>query len=205
MDDLKKNMSPDQRWVGGLNGLKEKYLDLISTVDRDGIDDLIKYLEESDFFIAPASARNHHNYEGGLVEHSISVCNQINLLSDVYLNNPDYESLNLISLCHDLCKINFYKKTTRNVKVGRDWTQEPYFTIEDSFPYGHGEKSVLILSRFVKLSTDEQMAIRWHMAGWDASAGSYEGGLALRNAADRYPLVILLHIADLASVYLEVK
>jgi hypothetical protein len=205
MDDPKKNMGPDQRWVGGLNGLKEKYLDLISTVDRDGIEDLIKYLEESDFFNAPASAKNHNCYRGGLVEHSIAVCNQINILSDVYLNSPDYESLTLISLCHDLCKINFYKETTRNVKINGEWRKEPYFTIEDSFPYGHGEKSVLILSRFVNLSTDEQMAIRWHMAGWDASAGSYEGGLALRNAAERYPLVILLHIADLASVYLEVK
>jgi hypothetical protein len=204
MDQKLNNLSPDQRWVGGLKGLKEKYISLLSTVDRDGIEDLITYLEESDFFVAPASAKNHHNYRGGLCEHSISVGAQIDHLSKSYLLHPDTESLTLISLCHDLCKINFYKETTRNVKINGAWTQEPYFTIDDQLPYGHGEKSVLILSRFVKLTTDETMAIRWHMAGWDASAGSYEGGMALRNAAQKYPLVILLHIADLASVYLEV-
>lgn len=200
-----QNLSPDQRWVGGLKGLKDKYIEILSLVDRDGIPNLILYLEETDFFIAPASARNHNNYAGGLVEHSLAVCNQIMCLGEIYYKNKTElrESMILISLCHDLCKVNFYKETTRNVKVNGAWTKVPYYEIDDQFPYGHGEKSVLILNRFMELSTQEQMAIRWHMAGWDASAGSYEGGLALRNAAEKYPLVILLHMADLASVYLE--
>jgi hypothetical protein len=196
-------MKSDELWVGGLDGLKIKYIDTLSRIDRAGIPDLIKYLQETDFFNAPASGKNHNNYAGGLVEHSLLVMMNLKRLAEVYCPryNP-YESLILISLLHDLCKVNFYKETTRNVKVNGAWTQEPYYTIEDQFPYGHGEKSVLIVQRFLKLTNDEIMAIRWHMGGFDDTAGSYGGGLALRGAAEKYSLVVLLHMADLAACYL---
>jgi hypothetical protein len=198
-------MKSESLWIGGLTGLKEKFTGVLSQIDRAGIPDLINYLNETDFFIAPASAKNHNNYQGGLVEHSLLVMLNLKRLAEVYCPqyNP-YESLIITSLLHDICKTNFYKESTRNVKVNGTWMQEPYFTIEDQFPYGHGEKSVLILQRFIKLTNDEIMAIRWHMLGFDDSAGSYGGSLALRAAAEKYPLVVLLHMADLASCYLEV-
>jgi hypothetical protein len=197
-------INKDELWIGGLVGLKEKYLTTLRVIDREGIQPLSKFLEESDFFIAPASAKNHNNYKGGLVEHSLLVLYNMQKLSLIYCpdQNP-YESLILVSLLHDICKVNFYKETTRNVKIDGVWTQEPYFSIEDSLPLGHGEKSVILLQRFLKLTNEEIMAIRWHMMGFDDSAGGYAGGLALRAAADQYPLVTVLHMADLAACYLE--
>jgi hypothetical protein len=197
-------MKSEQLWLGGLEGLKSKYKESLFRVDRSGIPQLFSYLEETDFFDAPASAKNHNNYRGGLVEHSLLVMMNLKNLAEGFdgLFNPQDESLILISLLHDVCKVNFYKETTRNIKVNGTWMQEPYYQIEDQFPYGHGEKSVLIIQRFLKLTNDEIMAIRWHMGGFDDAAGSYGGGLALRGAAEKYPLVVLLHMADLAACYL---
>jgi len=197
-------MKSQELWIGGIEGMKQKYIDALSQIDRAGIPELVSYLKETDFFDAPGSAKNHNNYRGGLVEHSLLVMMNLKRLAEVYCPqyNP-YESLIIISLLHDVCKIHFYKETTRNVKVNGSWMQEPYYTIEDQFPYGHGEKSVLIIQRFLKLTNDEIMAVRWHMGGFDDTAGSYGGGLALRGAAEKYPLVVLLHMADLASCYLE--
>lgn len=203
------NLKPEERWVGGLDGLRKKYLAFLSQVDREGIPDLVKYLEESDFFTAPGSTKYHNAYPGGLVEHSLLVCTHAMRLASIYLPDPKHhESIVLTSLTHDLCKINMYSQKSHMVKnegTGGIWTPERYYIIEDQFPYGHGEKSVLILQRFLKLTNDEIMAVRWHMGGFDDVAGTYAGGMQLRSAAETYPLVILLHMADLASCYLEVE
>lgn len=188
-------------WVNGLTGLQEKYLTALSNINRVGIADLAAYLQETDFFTAPASAKNHNNYRGGLVEHSLLVTINAIKIAEIYKNVLP-ESVILVSLLHDICKINFYKETTRNKKIDGVWTQEPYFEIQDSYPLGHGEKSVIILQRFIKLTNDEIMAIRWHMMGFDDSAREYGGSLALRAAADKYPLITVLHMADLAACYL---
>jgi hypothetical protein len=192
-------------WVKGLTGLREKFESvLIASVDREGTQKVINFLRESDFYTAPASAKNHNNYKGGLVEHSLLVYENILRLS-ILLQSEPFDSLVLVSLLHDICKINFYKETTRNAKINGTWVQEPYYTIEDSLPIGHGEKSVIILQRLIPLTNAELMAIRWHMMGFDEAARSYGGAMALRAAADKYPLVTLLHMADLASCYLEEK
>ena len=115
------------------------------------------------------------------------------------------ESFAICALLHDLCKAQFYKVTTRNVKneeTGK-WEKQPFYMVEDVFPYGHGEKSVFLIERFMRLKTSEAMAIRWHMGGFDDTAKA--GGFAISLAYDKYPLAVKLHLADLESTYLNEK
>lgn len=193
-------------WVGGRSNLFELYQVLVQTIDRKGKGEFLEWLvKETDFFRAPASANNHGNYESGLVEHSLQV--YFNLVSLVGLSGITIskETLVIAALAHDICKANFYLATTRNIKINGVWVQEPYFSIEDKFPIGHGEKSVIILQKFIELTDEEIMAIRWHMGGFDDSARSYAGGLALSKALQCYPLITLLHCADLISCLPEME
>lgn len=115
------------------------------------------------------------------------------------------ESFAICALLHDLCKAQFYKTSTRNVKneATGAWEKQPYYSVEDSFPYGHGEKSVFLIERFMRLKTSEAVAIRWHMGGFDDTAKA--GGFAISAAFDKYPLAVKLHLADLESTYLREK
>jgi hypothetical protein len=133
--------------------------------------------------------------------HSVSVFNT--LVEKHFDEETDsMESFAICALLHDLCKAQFYKTSTRNVKNDEtgQWEKVPYYSIEDSFPYGHGEKSVFLIERFMRLKLDEAMAIRWHMGGFDDANGYY-----ISNAYDKYPLAVKLHLADLESTYLREK
>ena len=150
---------------------KDKFLNIYnSSITREGADKLLEFLLTSDFFTAPASTRFHGSYEGGLVEHSINV---YECLAD-YLARPrarevyglDYsaETVAIAALLHDLCKVNCYIKGTRNVKdKSGTWKSVPTYEFEDKLPYGHGEKSVYIISGFMRLSREEAFAIRYHL------------------------------------------
>jgi len=180
--------------------MKERFLELLRTTNREGIEELIKFLENSDFFKAPASTKFHGDYEGGLLEHSLKVydilCNKMKHL-DIDLKVSD-DTLKIVSLLHDICKVNFYKVDYRNVKNEQGvWEKVPYYTIEDTIPYGHGEKSVMMLTEYIKLTPEEKYAIRWHM-GFSEPKESY---LTLGNAMKKYPLIILLNESDLESTY----
>ena len=113
--------------------------------------------------------------------------------------------MTLCALFHDLCKAQFYKVSTRNVKNEQTgaWEKVPYYAIEDMFPYGHGEKSVYLVERFVRLKPAEAVAIRWHMGGFDESVKG--GSFALSHAYEKYPLAVKLHLADLEASYLREK
>lgn len=174
-------------------------------IQREGADKLLEYLmsTQSDFFIAPASTRFHGSYEGGLLEHSINV---YHCLKD-YLSRPrvkemynlDYtdESIAIVSLLHDLCKVNCYVKGTRNVKDKSGvWQQVPTFEYSDDMPYGHGEKSVYIISGFMKLSREEAFAIRYHMGFSGTEPQSNVG-----SAFEKYPLAFALSTADMEATY----
>ena len=76
----------------------------------------------------------------------------------------------------------------------------PYFAVDDQFPFGHGEKSVFVIERFMRLKENEAIAIRWHMGGFDDTAKA--GGFSISHAYEKYPLAVLLHMADLESTYL---
>ncbi len=183
---------------------KEEFIQIFKeNIKRPGADDLLDYLEnKSDFFTAPASARYHSAFEGGLCEHSLNV---YDCLVD-YLNRPrvrevyelDYsdETVALVALCHDLCKIG-YKSSVRNVKqVDGSWRQVPTFQFDDPMPYGHGEKSVYIINGYVRLTREEAFAIRYHM-GFSGPEDNRDIGKVF----ELYPLAYALHAADSEATY----
>ena len=186
---------------------REKFIEIFrSTIKREGADKLLEYLtDKTDFFTAPASTRFHGAYEGGLLEHSLNVyeclCDFVKRprFKDKYGFVFDEESLAIAALLHDICKTNFYKTEMRNVKKNGVWESVPYYTIEDMLPYGHGEKSVYILSGFIRLTRDEAFAIRYHM-GFSGPEDANQIGKAL----EMFPLAFALCVADMeASYYME--
>jgi hypothetical protein len=186
---------------------KDRYIKLLSEVDRPGIASLINYLEyETDFFTAPASSQHHGACEGGLLDHSLAVHDNLLKIGKEFFDDYDPYSFALVALLHDVCKANFYKVDYRNKKneYGQ-WDRVPYYAIDDQLPYGHGEKSVMIVSRFIQLSIEEQMGIRWHMCGFDDAARSYGGGQVLSTAMGKFPLITALHAADLMACYFDGK
>ncbi len=181
--------------------MKDKFINLLRSTNREGMEELIKFMEEkTDFFIAPASTRFHGSHEGGLLEHSMKVYEILNYkmknnVIDLYA--PD-DTIIIVSLLHDICKANFYKVDYRNAKNARgEWEKVPYYTVEDTIPYGHGEKSVMMLTEYIKLTPEEKYCIRWHM-GFSEPKESYTTlGLAYK----KYPLALLVNEADLEASY----
>lgn len=175
-----------------------------SNVTREGSAAFLEWLSKTDFFTAPASTKFHCACPCGLVQHSVSV---YRTMMERYFDpeTDSEESFAICGLLHDVCKAQFYKEGTRNVKNEQTgaWEKKPYYMIEDSFPYGHGEKSVFLIERFLRLKTSEAIAIRWHMGGFDDAARG--GSFAISQAYDRYPLAVKLHLADLESTYLREK
>ena len=171
--------------------MKEEFIELLKGIKRDGMDKLIEFLKDSDFFEAPASTRYHGSKEGGLLEHSMKVYEILKTKTE------DNDSVKIVALLHDICKVNFYKTDYRNAKVNGVWEQVPYYTVDDTIPYGHGEKSVMMISEFIKLTPEEKYAIRWHM-GFTEPKELY-GTISI--AYKKYPLALLTHEADLEATY----
>jgi len=187
-----------------LEKYREEFVALLRSTGREGMEDLIAWLEnESDFFTAPASTRSHGAYEGGLLIHSLSV---YRILQNFSKNIPgvDKNSVVICALLHDLCKANFYIRTVRNVKVPgeRRWEEVQGWGIEDTLPLGHGEKSVYMAMRFIRLTEEEAMGIRWHMGGYDDAVRSYASGQSQAAAFNKYPLAAAVAIADMYDTYI---
>ena len=184
---------------------REEFIELYrENIHREGADALLDYLEnKSDFFSAPASAKFHGSYAGGLCDHSVNVYHCLadylerTRVQELYGLEYPPESVAVSALLHDVCKIGCYKAGSRNVK-GPDgkWQAVPTFFYEDKLPYGHGEKSVYILSGFMRLTREEAMAIRWHM-GFSGNEDSRLVGQALQ----QYPLAFALSVADMEATY----
>lgn len=185
-----------------------KFKEYAGKIQRPGIDKLMEFLEKSDFFTAPASTRFHGAYEGGLVEHSLHVYER---LADKKSNDPfwktklesvDDESILVSGLLHDLCKTYFYVTEMRNKKVDGQWVQVPFYTVDDKIPYGHGEKSVMMIEEYLKLKPVERYSIRWHMGPYSGSQDWQTYGQAI----EKYPLALALFEADMeASHIMEVE
>ena len=172
--------------------MKEEFIKLLKETNREGMDKLIEFLENSDFFEAPASTRYHGNFKGGLLEHSMKVYEILKTKVE------DNDSTKIVALLHDICKTNFYKVDYRNAKNARgEWEKVPYYAVEDTIPYGHGEKSVMMLTEYIKLTNEEKYSIRWHM-GFTEPKELYG---TLGEAYKKYPAALLLHEADLESTY----
>lgn len=180
--------------------MKEQFLELLKTVKREGIDELIEFIEKTDFYKAPASTRFHGSYEGGLVEHSIKVYEILKHKVETNIKEikiPE-ESIIIIGLLHDICKANFYKVDYRNAKNELGvWEKVPYYTIDDTIPYGHGEKSVMMITEYMKLTPEEKYSIRWHM-GYTEPKENYN---TIGATYKKYPIALLTHEADLEATY----
>lgn len=185
---------------------KDRFIELYQeNVKREGADAMLTYLmsKSSDFFTAPASARFHGSYPGGLLEHSINV---YDCLVD-YLSRPrtaeryrmefSPETVAIVALLHDVCKINCYQPGTRNVKDEQGvWHSVPSYTYDDKLPYGHGEKSVYIINGYMRLSREEAFAVRYHMG-----FSGIEDKNSIGAAFERYPLAFALSVADMEATY----
>ena len=189
---------------------KQIILDVLSKVQRPGMDKVIDYLNKSDFFTAPASTKYHGNFEGGLAEHSYNVYELFKLKNEEYQLELPEETVIIAALLHDICKTDFYKKGIRNVKQGKklnyrgqevdNWVEKEVWEVEDSYPIGHGEKSVILLQQLISLTYEEILLIRWHMGGFEGKDNS----LTMYNAYKMFPACVALHTADIeASYFLE--
>lgn len=177
---------------------KERFLALCGNIHRDGINDLLAWLEKSDFFDAPASTRFHGNYPGGLLDHSLHVYDEMKKLLSVYPEiTSSEETICIITLFHDLCKAGMYVSEKRNRKnEAGQWESYDAYTIKEKFRYGgHGSKSVFIVQNFLKLKAEEAVAINCHMSSWD-------GNKDVGGAFEQYPLAWLLHVADESATFM---
>ena len=184
---------------------KKRFLEIVRTrIHRDGIERLMEWLEETDFFEAPASTRFHGNYPGGLLEHSLNVYDQTILLCTTYYDTAELtdefmESATICSLFHDICKTQTYSKYMKNVKnqdTGR-WESVEAYKTEIKLPLGHSQKSVIILQQFMKLKMDEVYAILAHMGFSDVSFKGGDGYVG--EILDRSKLALMVHLADMVA------
>ncbi len=196
-----EKMNEEQLRAIEIESVKDKFVKAYNeAIKRQGSAELLAWMsDKTDFFKAPASSKYHNAFEGGLAEHSLNVYNA--MIEHFNDGKPD-ESFAICALLHDLCKAEFYKVSQRNVKneATGQWERVNYYTIEDKFPFGHGEKSVFLVERFMRLKVEEAIAIRWHMGGFDDAARG--GSFAINGAYEKYPLAVKLHIADVIATYL---
>ena len=180
--------------------MEQEIINLLNKTNRPGMDKLISFLQKSDFFKAPASTRFHGAFEGGLAQHSMKVYEILKekVKTSVIPLDIKEESILIIGLLHDICKVNFYKVDYRNAKNSLGvWEKVPYYAVEDTIPYGHGEKSVMMISEYIKLTNEEKYAIRWHM-GYTEPKELYG---TIGEAYKKYPIALLMHEADLEATY----
>ncbi len=179
---------------------RNAYINIFKTIiipKREGADKLLQWIDSTDFFRAPASTRFHGAFEGGLCNHSLAVYESMKFINESWDLGLADDSIALCALCHDLCKCNVYKISTRNVKNERtgQWEKVPFFQFDDPEPYGfHGPKSVARVQEFVRISYDENRAIACHMGFSDQKSMN-----EVSSVYEKSPLAWALHVADEAA------
>ena len=184
------------------NPYREEFISIYTqNITREGSQKLLAWLDTTDFYTAPASTKFHCACESGLVMHSLNV---YKAMRERWFDEGDSEeSFAICALLHDVCKSQFYKTSTRNVKNDEtgQWEKRPFYTVDDAFPFGHGEKSVYLIERFMRLKPVEAMAIRWHMGAYDTAARTDLRDLSA--AMDATPWVWRLHEADMCAAHID--
>lgn len=187
-----------------VNDIKAEFMTEAAVIKREGIKDLMEWLESTDFFTAPSSSRYHGAFEGGLAMHSLNVYHRLKDLNEFYDMDGagcSRESEAIVALFHDLCKVGCYKVSSRNVKNDKtgQWEKVPFYKFEEDFPFGgHGSKSVYLVQYFMRLEPDEAAAINCHMGPWDRHDYGKPGEVFEHNR-----LAWLLHVADEAATYID--
>jgi len=196
--------------------MKDQFLAVVKQrIQRAGAGDLLTWLEDTDFYTAPASTRFHLCKEGGLLEHSLNVYRRLIWLCEAeygQVSDAFHETVAIVSLFHDFCKIDFYKPEWKNVKVyqekgskvdngGRfDWETKLGYSVDERFNYGyHGPKSVFLIERFLRLTPEEAAAVSCHMGAFDRNPNDF----TISNAFEQYPLALLLHTADCLASFID--
>lgn len=171
-------------------------------IDRDGIEDLLKWLETTDFFTCPASTRYHGAFEGGLVLHSLNVFTQLKGLCHHFRCDATPCNVAIVALFHDLCKIGTYKVEQKWRKDANNrWESYNAYVRKEDFKFGgHGSKSVYLVQHFMKLEPEEAAAINCHMGQWEATQYGNPSEVYEENR-----LAWLLHVADEAATYINDK
>lgn len=186
----------------------EVFKNIVSNnIKRSGIDSLMSYLDkETDFFRAPASTKFHLDTEGGLVQHSVNVYTLLRGRAEYHgmLEEVGEETIAIVALFHDLCKINMYRRSENWRKdANNKWESYKGWKVEEDFPAGHGEKSVFLLQQFMALTNLEILSIRWHMGPWEHGASDNR---SMQAAFARYPFAVLTQVSDMeAANVLESK
>jgi hypothetical protein len=191
-----------------INNNWKKIVEELQSTKRDGIDKLIKWLDSTDFKIAPASTKFHLSVPGGLIQHSLNVLKYSRLINKETNVKISEDSIIITATLHDVCKINYYKigevwdKEIKE-KFNR-WEKKKVYIVNDQFSFGHGEGSVIKILPYIKLNVDEIGAIRWHMGWSDPGVHfSYPSGFPYRETLDKNPLAKLLIIADQTAEFIE--
>ena len=180
---------------------KNNYIKLLKSTNRYKIEDVIDWLESTDFFEAPASTIYHENYAGGLCEHSLKVYDNMAKLKQEFKFDIDDEQIIIMSLLHDVCKANTYIKDKKNQKIGQNWVTVDYWKRNDDYPIGHGQKSIILIQKTGFVLTDlEILSIVAHMNGYDTS-----DLFNASNIYDKNELTIWLHLADMIATYKDRK
>lgn len=172
---------------------KEEILSLLKLIEREGKEELIKWLKNSDFFEAPASTKFHLSCKGGLAQHSLNVYKLLLEKNHKYKLGWSKDTVVICGLLHDICKVNFYKKTHNSYKK---------YKVKDAFPLGHGEKSVFLVNKFIPLTNAEALAIRWHMNAFDDAVNGFNN-YSFNNAKRESPLIELIFICDYEATIIE--
>lgn len=196
--------------------MKNKFLHTFRQITRPGADKLLAWLEdETDFFTAPASTKYHGSFEGGLLDHSLNVYNRLREITIRDLTDPtapglrnldadEEETVALLALLHDVCKVNTYQAEMGRRKVEgtrNQWEDAQIFVSNDTLPLGHGEKSLYLIQKYMDLFDDEALAIRWHMGAYDYAARG--GSYVLNNAMKATPWVWRLQEADMCATHID--
>lgn len=198
--------------MNGTRDPKADFLTIYKDIRRPGADKLLAWLKSTDFFTAPAGAKHHGAHAGGLAVHSLNVWNRLReiTLRDTIdgkaildLAPETNETVAILALLHDVCKVGVYHTETKRRRNPDTGTWEDYqaYTFRDPFPLGHGEKSLYLITKYMALTEEEALAIRWHMGAFDDAVKG--GSRALDAAMDVSPRVWRLHEADMCAARID--
>lgn len=184
-----------------ISELKDKILGRLRSVKREGMDKLIDYLlEKTDYFEAPASTKFHSNFEGGLALHSDNLVEILMEKNKKYQIGLTNDTMFITGYLHDLCKCNMYQKTMKLKKdeITGKWIGCGGYDIVENVPLGHGEKSVILIQQFIKLSLEECLMIRWHMGAY-VPKDEYRD---FNKAVEMYKSVLAFSTSDAEAAHL---